>query len=162
MPEVTLSSPWVIYARETKALFEYDDEVEVVYDDEPALRLLVSNPTKADAIAKIMPMEMTFGGVTMPVSVIPANDEVTTDQTIRTAFEGNPAFTGTLVDDVRGNTYAVFEPEVAQFYSDDISSPFGAATMTYEQLAKAVLNVDAFICSDLIDYGTGSPLGEWP
>lgn len=154
MEETGIFSPWVLFAKKAEALFRYDDEVAVEYDeDEIALTLLVDNQAKADAIAKLMPEEVTFGNVTLRVGVVPCNEELTSEQVFRTAFDCNPVFAGTAVDETHGLSYVMYEPVVAQFKSDDISSAFGVTTMTYEQLAKDVLAIPegTFVCSDLVE-----------
>lgn len=157
MPELNLSSPWFIWASELNELFLYDSEVTCSYDnDVPSVTLRVDNPTKADAIAKILPTEKEFGNVILAVNVLPCNDESTTEQLFRTAFDDNPAFAGILVGSMPDGsevTYAAFAPEVAQFRNDDISSAYGVATMTYEQIARDVIGEDdgVFVCSALLD-----------
>ncbi|MBR3160079.1 MAG: hypothetical protein IKF14_13430 [Atopobiaceae bacterium] len=154
--EAKLSSPWYVQVQKIKALFAYDAEVSVVYDDEDPynVRLYVDNPTKADALDTLMPDKYEFGNVTLGVDIVPSNEEVTAEQRFRIAFDGNPVFSGSISVDVPGGkfTYAVFEPDVAQFRNDDISSAFGVATMTYEDVARDVFTDDSgvFICSDLV------------
>jgi hypothetical protein len=154
MQEVDLASPWMIHARKVKAMFEMDDEVRVEYDDEPRVRLYVSNPSKANAIESIIKHEVPFGNVILKVDVIPPNEGMTTEQNFRAAFESNPVFAGTITEDIPGGqaVFAVFEPVTVQYKNDDISSAFGVETTTYEQLAKDVFGEDdgAFICSDLL------------
>ena len=148
--KIGISSPWVEYYRKVDALFGMDDEVAIEYDeDENSIKMLVGNPTKAEAIDKIMPDEVEFGNVKLTVEVIPANDDVTVEQLFRTAFEGNPAFAGTVVNEKMGNTYALFEADVAQFFNDNFASPYGVTTMSYEDIARDVFgdNVSAFISS---------------
>lgn len=156
--QTRLSPPWAAWAAECEALFEGDDEVTVVYDgggDAPKVTLLVDNPAKADALAKVVAPEVAFGGVTMAVEVVPANDGLTPEQAMLVAFAGNPAFAGTASEERMGATFsfALFEPVVAQFECDDASSPYGVRTMALEAVARDVLRPDLPIgvCSDLVD-----------
>lgn len=150
-----LSAPWAIYAAEAEALFECDEEVVVEYDDEGRrLMLRVANAVKADALARLLPAERVFGNVTLTVAVVPASDGATDEQVWRWAFDGNPAFAGVVTDampDGSPITFAVFEPECAQWLADDTSSPFGVQTRTYEQVARDVLEPgDVRVTSDLM------------
>jgi hypothetical protein len=119
------------------------------------LTLFVSNAVKADAIARLMPGEAEFGNVTLRVSVIPANADPTPEQVWRQAFDGNPVLSCTETDrlpDGTPVTFAMFAPECAQYYADDLTNPLGLRTVTYEQLAKAVLVAgDVVITSDAIE-----------
>lgn len=150
MPEKAgISSPWVIYANKLAALFDKDDEVAVDFDnEEKKVTVYVDNTVKADAIGQILPTEVQFGNVTVTIVVVPANSDVSEQQLFRQAFESNPVFSGVLV----GTTpmggevaFALFEPEVVQFFSDDIQSPYGLTTTTYESLARDVFGSKAGI-----------------
>lgn len=150
-----LSAPWDTWAKKAHALFEQDDEVAIEYDgDAPSVTLLVDNPTKADALARLMPESVEFGNVTLKVAVVPANDEQSAEQLFRAAFDGNPAFAGTEVEGMPDGspvTFALFEPACAQWFADDLQNPYGLQTMTYEQVAKDVLKPsDVRITSDVV------------
>lgn len=150
-----LSAPWNVWAKKARALFEQDDEVVVEYDgDAPSVTLLVDNPTKADALARLMPEAVEFGNVTLKVAVVPANDEQSAEQTFRAAFDGNPAFAGTEVGGMPDGspvTFALFEPACTQWFADDLQNPYGLQTMTYEQVARDVLKPsDVRITSDVV------------
>ena len=147
---VGVISPWALYAAKMEALFELDEEVIVTYDNEERkVLLLVDNPAKADALSKIVPEAVEFGDEKLAIAVVPANDELSQAQVIRQAFEGNPVLADVLEVEALGgiNTFALFEPDVTQFRSDDIQSPWGVSTMTYEQLARDVLNLGTFVSS---------------
>jgi hypothetical protein len=160
MSEFGKSAPWVTHFNRLEALFGGDPDVDVDYGDgldgNPLVTLRVKGNDKADAIERIVRSDVEFGNVTVHVSVVPSNDDdISLAELIRRAFQGNEAF----VDVVTARTpqgyetsYAVFEPEVVQYYDDDTSSLFGVATETYEQIAKEVLDLgaEAFICSDTI------------
>lgn len=154
MPEkVNLSSPWAIWVRKLRALFERDDEVSVQYDEEEMrVQVRVSNAIKADALAQIIPTERHFGNVALDVAVVPCNEDATPEQVWRWAFDGNPALAGTEVDalpDGSPITFALFAPECAQYFADDLTNPLGLQTRTYEQLAHDVLDAgDVVVTSD--------------
>lgn len=149
--EMGLASPWALYAAEAKALFGPDPEVAVEYDnDEHRLTLRVDDSVKAEALAAIMPSMVDFGSGTLEVRVVPSNSEASVAQLIRRAFAGNPALSEVVEAEVRGgtDTYALFVPAATQVRTDDIRSPWGLSTTTYEQLARDVLGaVPAFVSS---------------
>lgn len=143
MDTTTLASPWIRYVNRVKALFAHDDEVLVEYDDEgKEVTLYVVSQDKADALSMLMPSLIEFGNVTLTVTVKPCNDSPREEDLYRKAFAGNPAF----VDVAEGFgpaqdvSYALFQPEVVQLRDDDLSEFGGLATITYAELAKAVLD----------------------
>lgn len=145
--KVGLTTPWNEYVTKVEALFSGDPEVATIYDaDGYVLKILVSDHDKADALTKLMPAEVNFGNVTLHVEVVPCNDEMTSADVYRKAFEGNSAF----VDVAEGYgpaqdiAYALFTPDVVQLQLDDISEFDGLVTMTYAELAKSVLGKTDF------------------
>ena len=139
---IKLSSPWCIYARKVEALFSEDPEVRVEFNEEDKeLKLFVDNGRKADAIAKLLPDEKTFGNVTIKITVVPANSEEDITTIFNDAFYDNHMFSGVeevtnpFGDKVR---YVLFYPCAAQYYSDDISQYEGMTTMTYADIAKDI------------------------
>ncbi len=160
MSEFGKSAPWITHFKRLDALFGGDPDVTVDYGDgtdgSPLVTIRVKGNDKAEAIDRIVRSDVEFGNVTVRVSVVPSNDDdISLSESVRRAFQGNEAF----VDVVTMRTpqgfetaYAVFEPEVVQYFDDDTSSLFGIATETYEQIAKEVLDLgtEAFICSDTI------------
>ena len=144
---IKLSSPWCIYARKVETLFDGDREVKVEFNEEDKeLKLFVDNGRKADAIAKLLPDEKTFGNVTIKISVVPANNEEDISTVIKNAFNGNYNFSrleetvNPFGDKIR---YALFTPCVAQYYSDDISEYQGMTTTIYADLAKEIFSEQA-------------------
>jgi hypothetical protein len=148
MAEVQMQSPWVVYAKKVRALFEFDPDVRVELGDEDlVLRVFVHGDDKAESISAILPDEMTFGNVSIPIEVIPDNDvELTYIDHLRRAFAGNPALVDVVeVPVVPGGpsmAYALFAPEVVQIECDNAASPYGLLTTTYEDVARDVLSVD--------------------
>lgn len=165
--DLNQSPPWVAHARKIKAIFDYDDDVDVVYDnDDLVVRLLVRGQAKADAIDKLINHEVEFGNVTLTVSVVPANGEETPASICRDAFYGNEA-----VNEIYTSTegfghdmaFVVFEPIVSQFFNDNLASPFGVESYLFEDMARDVFALDGAVYStDIDEEGFGTPLGEWP
>lgn len=171
MEDVRLSSPWAIYFRQVQALFAEDPAVKVVFDENAnELKLYVEGASKAEAIEKLLPTEMTFGNVVMKITVIPANN-VNEDKLtlISTAFEGNPALSDIVSKELFGKPiiYVLFRKEVVQYFNDDLSDAHGICSTLYQDLAKEVFGESEgiFFCTEVspMDEGiVGKPLGEWP
>lgn len=142
--DLKLSTPWDIQVAKIRKLFEGDPDVGIAYDrDMITLRLFVDGEMKADAIEKILPSRYEFGNVVLKVLVLPGNEKDDFDVLIENAMVGNPHFSG--VERVRPEgsvqtfRYAMFKPEIAQMWIDNLGDPHGNITMTYEQLAREVL-----------------------
>ena len=150
MARVKLSPPWCIFYREVNALFERDPEVHVVYDeDDEIIKVYVENPEKAEILAGLLPETKTFGRVSVSLQVIPADGRklstelptVIDASTFTKAFEGNGAFSyaKTFKNVFQYEaTYVVFQPDVVQFFADDISDINGLRSTLYEEVAKDV------------------------
>ncbi len=152
MAEVGMQSPWVVYAKEVRVLFEHDPDVIVgepteLGDGGYNLEIRVHGNDKAESVAKVLPEDVEFGNVALHVMVIPDNDgKLTMLDHIRRAFAGNPALVDVMempvVPGGPSMAYALFAPEVVQIECDNAASPYGLITTTYEGVAKDVLNVD--------------------
>ena len=138
MARMKLSPPWNTRYSQIAALFKYDPEVHVIFDeDNYEVKLYVDDDDKASALATLLPDEYDFGNVTLKVQVVPANGEEVTlindgtslDELFETAFCGNGAFafaktvSGVMLLD--GITYVVFNKQVVQYYTDNLSDYFG-------------------------------------
>lgn len=162
-----LSAPWVTFYRELEALFAYDEEVKVTYDEEAVeVKIYVDNMRKADALTELLPTEKVFGNVTLKINVVPSNKVLTKADLISEAFNGNPALAYIQhVDSLIGSfDYAVFEPKVVQFYNDNMQDLNGLKSTLYEDIAKDVFGEDisVFFCTSPLDRELAKPLGEWP
>lgn len=170
MAKLGLSSPWVVYYRKVEAMFKQDSEVRVIFDEErKELSLFVADEKKANALMKLLPEEVDFGNVTLKVIVVPPNtdkvDSVESD--IVDAFVGNPALSYVQrVDGIFSNPiiYVVFEKEVVQYFTDNLSDIHGIESTLYQNIAKDIFNhVDnVYYCTDIEEYDLAMPLGEWP
>lgn len=165
MLKVNLSSPWVTFVNEVKALFEEDDEIHIHYDGENnELKLLVDSGDKADALSKLLPTEKQFGNVTLKIIVIPANKDLQAVDLFEIAFRGNPALAYTFAADTPlGHAeYAIFKKQVVQFFNDQLDDVRGIKSTLYQDIAKDVFEGSGvFFCTDAPDF-LGKPLGEWP
>lgn len=175
-----LSAPWVIFYREVAAMFKYDPQVHVIYDEaENEIRLYVDDAKKALALSALLPHSKVFGSVELHISIIPANckagtvlGNVSNQELFETAFEGNGAFSfartisGILTNNL---TYVVFRNRVVQYFSDDLGDIYGQCSTLYQEIAKHIFTEQegVFFCTDVEQpvthiEGLGSPLGEWP
>lgn len=154
---VDLSAPWVTYYEKLYLLFKKDPEVSVVLkqngDGDKKIEIYVDNYYKAEAISKILPSYVSFGNVTVPIIVLPSNDE--NEEWIdifMNAFDGND-----IIDDVVQDTglthdmnYVVFKKEVAQYYNDNLQSVDGLSSTLYEDIAREIFKdapAGTFFCT---------------
>ena len=139
-----LASPWTAYYRKIQALFGEDPDIKIVFDEEEyTLHLLVDNAEKADALMQLLPTEVNFGNVTLKVAVIPANKDVAPSRItlLKTAFQGNPAFSFTWSADGMFSSpihYVVFANKVVQYYNDDLGDINGNRSTLYQDIAKEI------------------------
>lgn len=154
MAKINLSSPWVTFYREIDAMFKGDKEITTVYDEENRLiSLYVANANKADALTQLLPPEVTFGNVTLKISVIPSNSEASPATLFQRAFEKNPTFIDVkTLKDVFSNdiTYVIFRNKVVQFFNDDLSDINGNCSTLYQEIAKEIFQREdgVFYCTD--------------
>jgi hypothetical protein len=145
-----LASPWAVYAGRVEALFAWDGDVDVEFDnDARKLKVFVRGQAKADAISKLLPAQKEFGVLKLDIEVVPSNDEPSEEDVYRAAFHGNAAFCEVAegygpAGDV---SYALFAPDTVQLREDDISEFGGLTTLTYAQLAESVLDAGDVLIS---------------
>ena len=148
--KVGLSSPWVEYYKELTALFGDDPEIDINYDeDDIVVRMYVDGQEKAEALNQLLPNSVSFGNVSLTISVIPANKEIRKIDLLKKAFAGNPAFvSATSVEVVSGNPihYFAFKPEVVQYFDDNLHDLHGNRSTLYEQLAREVIGESDGVC----------------
>lgn len=167
--KVGIASPWITFARRVYKLFETDPEIRMEWSDEDlTLKLYVESQEKADALTKLLPETKAFGNVEMRITVIPANpSDISLMKTFETAFKGNPAVSYTETIGAYGGqfNYIVFQPEVVQYYNDNMGDIHGIESTLYQDIADEVFedHVGVFFCTDIEDQTfLGRPLGEWP
>ena len=135
MNTVNLAAPWYTFQKKVAALFEGDPQIvvgEIYRPDNGAVDFAfdieVKNHKKFLALDRVLPKTKDFGGLTLGIALFDEeNVNENTDTRIglfATIFEGNPILkdvqtaqdhTGTAIGFVR------FQPEVVQFYNDDLS-----------------------------------------
>jgi len=154
---LTLSSPWMEYYRKLEAMFQYDEDVHLVMDnDQPEIKIMVDNPVKAEALAKLLPVDKEFGNVTLAITVVPSNAEATKLNLLKWAFSGNPVISYIQDSDTPFGCfhYVVFSKEVAQYFNDNMRDINGNTSTLYENLARDLFGVDPDICycTDTVDF----------
>lgn len=153
MENMTLSAPWVKFYREIRALFEKDEQIEVMFDEEnKKIKLYVENMVKADALEQILPFKREFGNVTVTIEVIPSSTSGDMISLFKSAFDGNPvlAYAQKVVTPMGEAKYAVFKGSAAQFFNDDLSDVNRNCTMLYQDIARDVFRDldDVFCCTE--------------
>ena len=151
-------SPWIGYYKEIKSLFQEDYTVKVKYDDSKnTIKLYVEDEEKADALAQLLPNRKVFGNITINIDVIPANKvETPKIDLFRKAFEGNGAVAYIeTVDNVSSNAFhfVVFQPEIVQYYNDDLSDINGLRSTLYQDIAKEIFGEreGIYFCTDKME-----------
>jgi len=142
MTQVTLSTPWIEFARKLHVLFGQDPDINIIYDNEATeVKLYINNAIKADALSRKLPTEKTFGNVTLKITVIPSNNEDSNTDIFQKIFTGNPILKEIVVDDnpmLPGFTHIIFENKVAQYFNDRLNDPMGLESTLYENLARDI------------------------
>ena len=150
-----MSPPWVQFVCSLEAMFGDDPEIKIEFvdkDEGKFVKLYVDNQRKADAIGKLLPLEMSFGGVDLGIVVVASNKATSAAQLYTDAFAGNPVLEDVkVIDGIFPNplTYVMFKKEVVQYYNDDMSDVYGNRTTLYQELAK-----ELFIMKDGVNFCT--------
>lgn len=154
--KVNLVTPWAEYFNQLVAFFKEDDDVRVEYDNEAmVIKIYVDGDAKAEALSKLLPTSKKFGNVEVKINIIPANPlDTSRIGLFKKAFEGNKA-----VADIETNissndfSFVIFEPEVVQYYNDDLSDINGLCSTLYQDLAKELFGETegVYFCTDKIE-----------
>ena len=160
MAKMNLTCPWIEYYNQISAMFRDDMDVQVIYDDEAKdIRLYVKRATKAEALSVILPKEKSFGGVTVTITIIPANglEDPAADisqHLYEYALEDTPALAYIKQVSLPGMdlTYVVFRAQVVQYYNDNLGDVNGRHSTLYENIARAIFEprLGLFFCTELI------------
>ena len=158
MENIKMVSPWIGYYKEIESLFQEDSTVKVKYDDSKnTIKLYVEDEEKADALAQLLPNRKVFGNITVNIDVIPANKvETPKIDLFRKAFDGNGAVAYIeTVDNVSSNAFhfVVFQPEIVQYYNDDLSDINGLRSTLYQDIAKEIFGEreGIYFCTDKME-----------
>lgn len=156
--KIKLAAPWITYANQIEAMFKEDKDINFSFDDgkEKIITLRVVGAEKADAIAQLLPAEMTFGNISLKIKVIPANKLGNkTIDLFRKAFEGNPAVSEiTSAESLWGTlNFIMFKPKVVQYYNDSMFDINGIKTTIYQDLAEKIFGniTGIYYCTEKIE-----------
>jgi len=169
MSQLNLSPPWYIFYRELNAFFSKDAGVRVVYDDEKFdVKIYCESGATADALTYLLPSEKEFGGVTLKIIVVPANKA--NDQAFiylcdkpksmydvyNNALRFNEAVRNIVpVSGIMSNPiiYVIFDPEIVQYWTDDLGDANGVRTTLMQEIAKDIFieKDGVFFCTDLVE-----------
>ena len=170
-------APWVIVERKFEALFDGDPQIACNIDYSgvaPAIVLACNNGDKVTALQQILPEDISFGGVTLKVTVdgTPSNRAFANKKELfEVAFKGNPAFAYAVSPADDGYNwfsmvYVVFNNTVVQFFADNLNDCHGIISTLYQDIAAELLTGPAtqgvFFNTNVERAGLGKPLGEWP
>jgi hypothetical protein len=164
MDKLKLAAPWVTYYNKLNALFGKDPDIKLDFDnDVPEVKLYVEGDKKADALMRLLPTMVSFGNVSLKVTVVPANPDlgISRANLIKDAFEGNPVYAWDIDLSLPLSTqtirYVMFKNEVVQFYNDQLDDPNGNLTTLYQDIAKELIGE-----SDGVHFCTDDPTKPHP
>ena len=172
-----LEAPWYTYQKKVKALFGLDEDIDVgeVYNSDNcdyAFDIEVKDSDKFVALDRVLPKSVNFGNVELGIRLINTEDVSGTETAVelyQTIFKNNPILKDIrTVEDKTGGIHGFvrFQPEVIQFFHDDISDYNGNWSGLAQDIAKEVFaNRNVHFCTaDLRENGNSvcEPLGEWP
>lgn len=156
--KINLVTPWAEYFNQLGAFFKKDDDVRVEYDNEAmVIKIYVDGDAKAEALSKLLPTSKKFGNVEVKVDIIPANPlDASRIGLFKKAFEGNRAVADIeTISDISSNdfSFVIFEPEVVQYYNDDLSDFNGICSTLYQDLAKELFGETegCYFCTEKIE-----------
>lgn len=160
--KVGISAPWVLLYKKIRAMFDQDTELEItelqqlIGTANYAFSIGSRNTAKLKAIEKILKSEYVIGNIKLFINFEyqeNGDSNVITDIDIQTAFAGNPILSDVKkTDDIvirDGMVFVLFEPEVVQFFNDDLSDYYGNYNGLAADIAKEI-----FVEQTNIKYGT--------
>ena len=146
-----LAAPWYTYQKKVKALFDRDPEIKVgdiiLPEDGRADYLFdieIRNHEKFLALDRVFPKCVQFGNITLAINLYDEENSAEADDVLalyEKIFKGNP-----IVKDVRvavdqtgtKHGFVRFQPEVIQFFDDDIYDYEGNWTGLAQDIAREV------------------------
>ena len=162
MVKVALEAPWYTYQKKVKALFERDKDIIVgdIYqpdgeDGAYALDIEVRNHEKFVALDRVLPDVIEFGNVRLNIVLFDEeNSDINPDVVLyETIFKDNPIVKKIIdVVDPAGvhHGYVCVEPEVIQFFDDDLTDYKGNWSGLAQDIAREVFDNDfrgVFFCT---------------
>lgn len=153
--KIKLLSPWELYVRKMKVMFDKDAEIYIEYDEENSiLEINVSDLSKALALTFLIPDFVEFGDKKV-TNVIKFDGENLKDPyyICSLAFNNNDSVSsiikphGQFLD---GTAFVCFKKEVVQYPNDNMFDANGVCSTLYQNLAKELFpdKVNIFFCTD--------------
>lgn len=151
MKNLKLEAPWYTYQKKVKALFDRDPQIRVGEVIEPEngsvdyrFNIEVRDHEKFLALDRVFPKTVTFGNVKLGIFLYDEENANATDEAFslyETIFRGNP-----IVKDVRlaadhtgtKHGFVRFQPEVIQFFDDDLYDYNGNWSGLAQDIAREV------------------------
>lgn len=176
-PRLKILSPWAITIKKFEALFDGDPQIACNVDysgSAPSIVFACNNGDKVAALQRILPEQVTFGGVVLKVAVdgTPSNRAfVSKKELFEVAFSGNPAFAYAVAPVEEGATwfdmvYVVFNNCVVQFFADNLNDCHGVISTLYQDIAAELLTGEGaqgvYFNTNVERAGLGMPTGQWP
>ena len=176
-PRLKILSPWAITIKKFEALFDGDPQIACNVDysgSAPSIVFACNNGDKVAALQRILPEQITFGGVVLKVAVdgTPSNRAfVSKKELFEVAFSGNPAFAYAVAPVEEGATwfdmvYVVFNNCVVQFFADNLNDCHGVISTLYQDIAAELLTGEGaqgvYFNTNVERAGLGIPTGQWP
>lgn len=157
MNNLKLSSPWETYRNKLAAFFELDECVTVGdvtdIDGGKTVTVSVTNRQKAAALEKVLRKRVEFGNVVLTVTVYDASGEETLADVLKAAFAYNETVRRVMTGTDHTGTEHIFvicEPDVVQFFNDDISDYQGNFNALAADVARELFDAEAhFNTADL-------------
>lgn len=147
---MNLSAPWYTYAKKVKAFFARDKEVTVgelekLEDGSYLLTITVKDPTKAYALEKLVRPDTEFGDTHVFTDVALEGVEGA-EGILEAAFKSHFAVADVATKATPGGnaTYLRFQPEIIQFYNDDLSDYSGNYTELIHKVAADIIEFDNY------------------
>ena len=160
-----LTAPWVTYCNMLKQMFEKDPKIKVsgvIESVDPegleityVITITAYSHKKYNALKRFLPEYQNFGNVTVRIDILDAEngDKATDLELMEDLFCGNPIIEEiATAQDPTGTelSFAVFKPEVVQFFNDDIRDYNGLWSGLMQDIADMV-----FVNADDINFCTG-------
>lgn len=182
MMKFAIEAPWYTHQKMVKALFEHDPDIVVgdIYepdtdDAEYAFDIEVRNHEKFIALDRAIQKTVVFGNITLTIVLCDEENSSVHPgyELFNTLFKDNP-----IAKDIKvvrdqaevDHVFVRFEPQVIQFYDDDLTDYNGNWNGIAEDIAREIFANDwdvNFCTADLREDGNDEanirvPLGEWP
>lgn len=150
MAKFKLEAPWYSFRKKIASLFEQDPNIVVgqVYDIDDefdyAFDIEVRDHEKFIALDRVLPKMVPFGNVRLGIYLFDEENDAGFDDAVdlfRTIFKGNP-----IVKDIKEledqtgtrHGYVRFQPEVVQFFDDNLLDYNGNWTGLAQDIATEV------------------------